>query len=471
MKISRRSFVKSALVAGAFPYASRCFSFVGAKVRSFGQGDKVRLACVGIGQQAWNDIREFEKTGLAEITALCDTDLNGPQCRNALKKYPNLPRFTDFRKMLDAMEGKIDAVAVMTPDFSHFPALMDAMRRGLAVFSEKPLAHTFEECELLMKAEKKYGVVAQLGNQGHSGKNYYQFKHYVENGIIDTAKLTKLVAHMNNPRRWHKWNGKVYSWRKGETLPKGLDWDTWIGTAEYREYSKDYVQGEWRSWFDFGCGCLGDWGAHTMDTMHRFFDLGLPEEITIKDVEGWNKYVFPMQDTLTFKFGAKGKRPAVDLEWYEGINNLPELPKGYKYLAWGGDIPAAKGSTSAAAKKLIPGKFFYLSDGTVWEGASHGAPIMRCGEDNGVPEYPEVGSNHYANFLLAVMGREKVRSPFSVGAPLSQVFCLGCIAQRLNRGFKFDPVKKIVIGDEEANALLKGAPNTPRKGWEEFYRC
>lgn len=471
MKLDRRSFMKAALAAGAFPYINGCRVFGPcAKGRKFGPGDKVRLACVGIGQQAWNDIKEFEKTGLVEIAALCDTDLEGEQCAAALKKYPSAPRFTDFRKMLDAMDGKIDAVAVMTPDFSHFPALMAAMKRGLPVFSEKPLAHTFEECELLMRAAEKYGVATQMGNQGHSGKNYYQFKHYVETGVIDVSKLTRLVAHMNSPRRWHKWNGNVTSFPKGEAMPKGIDWDTWLGTASYHEYSKDYVQGEWRSWFDFGNGALGDWGAHTMDTMHRFFDLGLPTEIKIKDVKGWNPYVFPMQDTLTFSFAAKGKRPAIDLDWYEGVSNLPPLPKGYKPLKWGGEIPAAKGSTAEEVKSLIPGKFFFLADGTVWQGASHNSPIMRCGEDNSVPEYPQPGSNHYANFLLAVMGREETRSPFSVTAPLSEVFCLGCIAQRLNRNVKFDPAAKRIVGDAEADALLKGSAGTPRKGWEEFYK-
>ena len=457
---TRRSFLGAALAAGLSP-AIGCVSF---------RRDKVRLACVGIGQQAWNDILQFEATGLCEIAALCDTDLDGPQCEAALKAYPNAPRFRDFRKMLDAMADRIDAVAVMTPDFSHFPALMAAMKRGLAVFSEKPLAHTFEECELLMAAAKKYGVVTQMGNQGHSGKNYWQFKHYVENGILDISKLTKLTAHMNNPRRWHKWNGKVSSYPVAEALPQGIDWDTWLGTAAHHDYSKDYVQGEWRSWYDFGNGCLGDWGAHTMDTMHRFFNLGLPTKIDIRDVQGWNPYVFPMQDTLTFSFAACGKRPAIDLEWFEGVTNLPTLPKGYKKLAWGGNIPAAKGSTASDVQNLIPGKFFEFQDGTVWEGASHDSPILRCGDDNSVPEYPQPTSNHYANFLLAVMGREETRSPFSVTGPLSELFCLGCIAQRLNRGFKFDPETKCVIGDAEAQALLKGSKGTPRKGWEEFYR-
>ena len=467
MEFNRRSFLKSALAVGAFPYISGCLCS-----RRCPDG-KVRLACVGIGQQAWNDIKEFEKSGIVDIAALCDTDLDGPQCVEALKRYPNAPRFRDFRKMLDAMDGKIDAVAVMNPDFSHFPALMAAMKRGLAVFSEKPLAHTFEECELLMKAADKYGVVTQMGNQGHSGNNYYQFKHYVETGVIDVSQLKHLTAHMNNPRRWHKWNGNVTAFPNGEEMPKGLDWDTWLGTAAFHAYSKDYVQGEWRSWYDFGNGCLGDWGAHTMDTMHRFFDLGLPTEIQIKDVQGWNPFVFPMQDTLTFKFAAKGKRPAIDLDWYEGVTNKPVLPKGYRPTKWGSDIPAAKGSTAEdAAKNLVPGKFFEMKDGTVWQGGSHKSAIFMCGTDGKVPEYEgaEGKSDHYKNFLLAVMGREESRSPFFVTAPLSEVFCLGCIAQRLNRGLKFDPAKKQFVGDDEANALLKGSKDTPRKGWEEFYR-
>ena len=463
MKVDRRTFIGGAFAAGvnlvmAGPdKGARC------------PDGKVRLACVGIGNQAWNDIQEFEKSGLAVVSALCDTDLEGRQCAKALEKYPSAPRFTDFRKMLDAMDGKIDAVAVMNPDHSHFPALMAAMKRGLAVFSEKPLAHTFEECELLMAAERKYGVVTQMGNQGHSGDNYYQFRDYVEGGVIDVSKLTKLVAHMNNPRRWHKWNGKVSAFPPAGKMPNGLDWDTWLGTAAFHDYSKDFVQGEWRSWYDFGNGCLGDWGAHTMDTMHRFFDLGLPTEVNIKDVEGWNPFVFPMQDTLTFRFPAKGKRPAIDLEWYEGVSNLPELPKGYEAAGWDPSIPVAKGSTEDKNRKLNPGKFFYLSDGTAWQGGSHGASIKLCGSKEKPPNFSRCGSNHYANFLKAVMGQEKTRSPFSVAAPLSEVFCLGCIAQRLNRSIKFDPADKRIVGDEIANRLLKGSKGTPRKGWEEFY--
>ena len=465
MQLSRMSFFKSVLAAGAFPYVAGCIGLKG----SVSRGDKVRLACIGVGNQAWNDIVEFMKTGDAVIAALCDVDLGAKHTEKALATYPNVPRFKDFRRMFDAMEGKIDAVLVGTPDFSHFPATMDAIRRGIPVYVEKPLAHTFQECELLMQAEKKYNAICQLGNQGHSGANPLQMGEYVKKGIIDPSKLVRMVAHMNNPRRWHKWNGDVKSFPAAEKIPETLDWDLWLSQTLPHGYSKHYINGDWRCWYDFGMGCLGDWGAHTMDTMHRFFELGLPSEIKISDVKGWNPYVYPMQDTLRFTFEANGKRPKIDLEWYEGINNMPKLPKGYKYLAWGGDIPAAKGSTAKAAQKLIPGRFFELSDGSAWEGGSHSAPLLKIGVDKkDLPAYTQPVGTHWKNFLMAVKGEAKVNSPFSIGAPLSQVFCLGVIAQRLNRGFKFDPVTKRVVGDDVADALLRGP--APRKGWEEFYR-
>ncbi|MCR5751353.1 MAG: Gfo/Idh/MocA family oxidoreductase [Kiritimatiellae bacterium] len=451
--MNRRNFLKGAASAVAMPLLPACFS-----PGAYTANSKVRLACVGIGNQAWNDIRRFAKSGLCEIVALCDTDLEGRHCAPALSAFPDAPRFTDFRRMLDALGGKVDAVAVMTPDHSHFPALMDAMRRGIAVYSEKPLAHSMREHELLLAQAKKSGVVTQMGNQGHSEANLYQFRHYVESGVIDKSKLTKLVAHMNSDRRWYKFGGKVAGYPAAEELPKGLDWNAWVAGAVYHDYSSAYANGEWRSWYDFGSGCLGDWGAHTMDTMHRFFDLGLPTSVRISDVKGWNSFVFPLQDTLTFSFAAKGTRPAIDLEWREGIANEPELPKGYK-----------KGFSLASGSFLKPGKIIGLSDGTFWQGSSHGSTLFRCG-DGYAPDYPAPKTNpdsHYVNFLRSVAGEERPNSPFEVAVPLCEVFSIGIAAQRLNRGFEFDPAAMTAPHDEEAALLLRGPE--PRRGWEEFY--
>jgi predicted dehydrogenase len=313
-----------------------------------------------------------------------------------------------------------------------------------------------------MAAEEKYGVVCQMGNQGHSGNNFYQYRDYVQNGII--KNVTKVVSHMNMQRRWHKWGGKTASYPRGEIMPETLDWEVWCNAAPWHEFSKDLAYGEWRCWYDYGNGCMGDWGAHILDCVHRFTLRGaLPTEVSISNVTGWNPFVFPIQDTLTMKFDG------VTLEWYEGLDNKPKLPEGFRYADNKGLFPASTANDGLIDPPLKPGKEIYLADGTVWQGLSHAATLVRCGaQDEKLPEFEKAGSDHWRNFLLAVKGEEEPRSPFRIAAPLSEIFCLGVIAQRLNRGFKFDPVGKKAVGDAEVGILLKGP--APREGWEEYYR-
>jgi len=137
------------------------------------------------------------------------------------------------------------------------------------------LARTFYECELLMEAARKYRhVVTQMGNQGHSEANYFQFKAWVDAGII--KDVTAITAHMNSPRRWHGWDTDMKSFPATEPIPETLDWYQWLSAAQHHDYNKDFVNGQWRCWYDFGLGALGDWGAHIIDTAHEFLDLGLP---------------------------------------------------------------------------------------------------------------------------------------------------------------------------------------------------
>ena len=446
------------LAAGAYPLLPGCFSS-----KAYVANGKVRLAAIGCGAQAWFDLKKLSgNKDICEVVALCDTDIGAPHTEEALKRFPNLPRFQDFRKMFDRMADQIDAVLIGIPDHSHFCAAMHAMRLGKAVYVEKPLAHSFRECELLMAAEEKYGVVTQMGNQGHSGANYYQYRDYVQNGVIKDVK--KVVAHMNMQRRWHKWGGKTSSYPRGEVMPETLDWEVWCNAAPYHDFSKDLAYGEWRCWYDYGNGCMGDWGAHILDCVHRFTLRGaLPKEVSISNVTGWNQYVFPIQDTLTMKFDD------VTLEWYEGLDNKPPLPEGFRYADNKGLFPASTANDGLIDPPLKPGKEIYLADGTVWQGLSHAATLVRVGaQDEKVPAFEKAGSDHWRNFLLAVKGEEEARSPFRVTAPLSEVFCLGVIAQRLNRGFKFDPVERKAVGDAEVGILLKGP--APREGWEEYYR-
>lgn len=438
--------------------------------RLFGaRGDKVKLACVGIGNRGAQVINAFAATGLAEVVALCDTDMGAPHTLPSLEKYPQVPRFQDFRRMFDKLGGEIEAVSVATPDFSHFPITMLAMSLGKPVYVEKPMAHSFRQIELMMAAEKKYRVACQMGNQGHSQANYFQFKAWTEAGII--RNVTRITAFMNNARRWHGMN--VAGYLPEESTPASIDWDCWLSTAQRHPYHPGYLNGEWRSWYDFGNGALGDWGAHIFDTAHEFLDLGLPTEV-VPVLEGYSPFIFPQASTLTFKFPARGQLPAVDLTWYDGQNNLPPLPENMGDSVTDSDIPPpSRGAAGPEAKKRPPGKVIY-GEGLTFKGGSHGSTLKIIPGENAndlaarLPEVPENPSNHFANFLKAAKDEEKTRSNFAVAGPLCQAMALGIIAQRVNAPLEFDRSSKQITNHKIANALLDGAP--PRPEWEQYYR-
>ena len=465
---SRRKFIRQALLASA---ATATPSFLMAKGKRFyGAGEKVNLACVGIGFRGGEIIKELYNTGLANIVALCDVDMEAPHTLDILKQFPNVPRFKDFRKMFDKMGSQIEAVSIGTPDFSHFPITMMAVGLGKHVYVEKPMARTFTEVELMIKTAAKHKkVVTQMGNQGHSGANYFQFKAWKDADII--KDVTAITAHMNSARRWHGWDPAIKSFPPAETIPSTLDWDIWQMQTEGHEYNKDFVNGQWRCWYDFGMGALGDWGAHILDTAHEFLDLGLPYEVNPLKLEGHNPYFFPMATTLSYKFPKRGKMPPVEVTWYDGVNNLPPIPPGYGVQGLDPNIPPP--STGTIQAKLNPGKIIYSKELT-FKGGSHSSTLSIIPEEKAkemapkLPMVPESPSNHFANFLKACKGEEKARSPFEVAGPLSQVFCLGVIAQWTGEKITFDRKNKVITNSNHANQLLTGPP--PRKGWEQFYK-
>jgi hypothetical protein len=374
--------------------------------------------------------------------------------------------------MFDAIAGEFDAVCVGTPDHSHFPIVMTAMHLGKHVYVEKPMARTFYEAELMMQAAIKYpNVVTQVGNQGHSEANYFQFKAWKDAGII--RDVTRVVAHMNSPRRWHSWDPNIYKLPEGQPVPEGMDWDTWLMARPYHDYNSKYHYGDWRCWYDFGMGALGDWGAHILDTVHEFLDLGLPYEVNPIKLEGHNDYFFPMASTLQFRFPQRGHMPALDVMWYDGIHNQPALPAGYGVSELDPNIPMVAGG-KLAPSSLNPGKIIYSKD-LIFKGGTHGSTLSIIPEEKAkamaarLPVVPKSPSNHFANFLLSCMGKEKTRSSFATFGPLSQMFSLGVIAQRLNAPVKFDRDKKVITNNGFANAMLAGLP--PRKGWEDFYKA
>ena len=462
----RRSFLKRVLVAGAAaPFAPQ---LIFAQAGKATPNERVNLACIGVGNRANDDILAFDKTGLVNFVAFCDVDMGAPHTLATLKKFPEVPRFQNAEKMFDKLGKEIDAVLVAVPDFSHFPNAMLALMHGKPVYCEKPMGHTFQEVELMMAAEKKYSLACQMGNQGHSEANYFQFKAWTEAGII--KNVTRIKAFMNGKRRWH--GMKVNDFLAKQEIPATLDWDRWLATAPQHDYNQGYINGDWRSWFEFGNGALGDWGAHIFDTAHEFLQLGLPTEVNAVKLDGHSPLIFPQASTLSFKFAARGDKPPLELTWYDGQQNLPPLPDEFGESVVDPNIPPpSKGSLDT--KVLAPGKVIY-GEGLTFKGGSHASTLKIIPEAKAkdmaskLPAVPKSPSNHYVNFLRAVKGQEKCRSSFAVAGPLCQTMALGVLAQRLNAKLEFNSVKKQITNDKLANALLVGPP--PRKGWEQFYQ-
>lgn len=417
------------------------------------EGRKLKVAFIGIGNRGNDLIKSFRDTGLVETVAFCDVDLMGPHTLESRQLFPDVPGFRDFREMFATMGDRFEAVVIATPDHSHFVTAMHALRAGKHVYLEKPMAHTFREAELLMAAAAGSGVVTQLGNQGHSGNNYHQFKAWQEAGVI--ADVTRIDMFMNSPRRWHGW--KADGFDAGAPVPATLDWDLWHADKPVHPYSPRLHPGNWRGWFAYGNGAFGDWGPHILDTAHRFLALGLPHTIEALKRDGPSDFIFPQASTIRFEFAARGAMPPVEVFWYDGVSNPPPLPSGL-------GVPAKFTQKN--------GKFIY-SKRLTFLGGTHGDPLRVIPEAKMkalAPELPRIRggfSDHFQNFVLACLGREEARSPFHISGPLSQVFSLGVIAQRLGGKLEFDPVAKRFTNSDRANELLLGA--APRAGWERYY--
>ncbi|MGC6455254.1 MAG: Gfo/Idh/MocA family oxidoreductase [Coraliomargaritaceae bacterium] len=490
-RFTRRKFLQSSATIGAFTILPG-FRSLGA----VSPNERINLAVIGIGHQGFGDRRAMLGSGLCDVVALCDIDMQGEhthkaryihgltntpppitekeikQAKERGEQPPSPPAqlknkargFTDFRVMFDQMADEIDAVLIATPDHAHFAAAMLAMSLGKHVYVEKPLAHTFGQCERLMEMEKRSGVVTQMGNQGHSGANYFQFKAWREAGIV--KDITHITSYCNNWRRWHGWGQDVTAYPT-DPMPKGIEWDQWHDVVgANRPFSRRLHPQEWRSWFEFGSGAFGDWGPHILDTCHRFLELGLPGTITSNQREGTNELVYPQATVVQFDFPERGEDlPACTVTWNDGNENFPEVIDEWKDRL----IDPKTGKTMWIGGA---GKMLYSKD-MAFKGGHHAQPLQIVPREkyiemhDSLPDYPQKNSNHYTNFLRACKGEEEARSPFSISGPLTQVFNLGVIAQRLGGELKFDRKKKVITNNNIAQSLLDPKP---RPGWEEFYQ-
>ena len=319
--ISRRSFLKTGAVAAAG------LTIVPGSVlgKSFGYtapSDKLNIAGIGVGGMGR---RNLANMNTENIVALCDVDWH--YADKTFKDYPKAKRFKDWRVMFDEMGKSIDAIMVATPDHTHAGVTAHAITLGKHCYTQKPLTHSVYESRLLTKLAKKYKVATQMGNQGNSFDWCRQIAEWIQSGVI--GDVYEVHCWTDRPI----WPQGLMKPNDTPKCPKTLDWDLWIGPAQKRPYNPVYTPWNWRGWWDFGTGALGDMACHIMDPLYWALDLKYPTSVIGSSTLS-NLYSPPHAQIVTYTFPArppKGnvKMPEVKVYWYDG-GLMPPRPEELK---------------------------------------------------------------------------------------------------------------------------------------------
>ena len=356
--------------------------------------------------------------------------------------------------MFDEMGKDIDAVIIATPDHTHFPAAMAAMELGKHVFVEKPLAHNIWQLRTMKKAAKHYGIVSQMGNQGHTTNGIRLVKEWYEAGILGRVK--EVIA----------WQGKLRFSQNGffskpisfppptEQVPQGLDWDLWQGPAAERPFNNDYVPKSWRGFYDYGDGKLGDWACHTLDAPFWALDLGMPHTVegTVPNPVPDHSFVAD-ESVVTWHFGARGDKPPVTMKWYEGIEQPAIRPE------WGVDKIPGNGMIIIGDKKTLitggrPNDAKLLVSKEEWTEFMKNPPaktIPRILEEKPVQEW-----------IAAIKNDTLPGSNFDYSASLTEMIQVGILAQRFGGTINYDAKNMKATSRPELDVHIK---EPARKGW------
>ena len=262
-RMQRRKFIKNSAAASAV------FSIVPSFVLGKGHvppSDTLYVAAFGVGGQGGGVIDGLNETGKVKFVTLCDVD--DRRAAATYKAFPKAKKYTDFRKVYETHLNEIDAIMVATPDHMHAPIALPFMRAKKHAYVEKPLTHNINEARLMTQVAKENGIVTQMGNQGASSDGSREARELIDSGII--GKVHRVDCWTNRP----VWPQGIPLPSEKQAVPKGLDWDLWLGAAANRDYNEAYLPFKWRGWWDFGTGALGDMGCHIMETPFTVLDLG-----------------------------------------------------------------------------------------------------------------------------------------------------------------------------------------------------
>lgn len=319
--MKRRSFIGSAMTVAA-GVTIIPGQVMGKKFGYTAPSDKLNIAGIGVGGMGRRNLSNMKTEN---IVALCDVDWS--YADKTFKDYPNAKRYKDWRVMFDEMGKSIDAIMVATPDHSHAGVTAHAITLGKHCYTQKPLTHSVYESRLLTKLAKKYRVATQMGNQGNSFDWCRQVAEWIESGVI--GDVYKVHCWTDRPI----WPQGLAEPKGGAAVPETLDWDLWIGPAKKRAYDPAYTPWNWRGFWDFGTGALGDMACHIMDPLYWALDLKYPSSVSASSTLS-NLYSPPQAQVVRYTFPARAARgkvkmPEVKVYWYDG-GLLPDRPEELK---------------------------------------------------------------------------------------------------------------------------------------------
>ncbi len=444
--LSRRHFFYGSMLAGAVPAAGFGSTPSLSRAGYKSPNEKLNIAAIGAGGKGNSDINGCLPEN---IVAMADPD--DKRAERTYKQFPNVPKYKDFRVMLDKHLREIDAVLVSCPDHNHGTAAMWAMTRGKHVYCQKPLVRTVWEAQELMKAARKYGVATQMGNQGYSNPGAREACEIVWNN--DIGNVTEVQAWTDRPGKYWPQSPEVEP--KTEAVPAHLDWQAWLSSAPDRPYSPAYAPHHWRGYPEFGCGAIGDMACHILGTPNMALRLSEAAPVSVECVkkEGVGKYCFPHQTVIRFDFPARGNMPALKLFWNDSLKGAFHYP----------GIP----DTELLGDKDINGSLFVGEKGFLTTGCY--GERTRLVPESKWTDYKKPqplltrSPGHYRDWIRACKGGAPSCSNFDVAAPFVSWMLLGVIAMRFEGKLDWDGKKMQFTNNKEANQYLKPVF---RKGWK-----
>ncbi len=401
--------------------------------------DRLNFAAVGIGGMGHADLTNFAKEG-QNIVSLCDVDYK--YAERTFKEYPKATRYKDFRIMLEKEAKNIDAVIVATPDFMHAPISLMAMRMGKHVYCEKPLTHTVAEAFEMARVAREMKVATQMGNAGQAGEGWRVLKEYFMAGAI--GRVREVHQWSDRPRGGGVWPQAIARPTATMPVPKGLDWQLWLGVAPDRPYHFVYHPFRWRGWLDFGTGALGDMGCHAFHPIFKALDLAHPISVEASSTE-WHEETFPLVSVVKYQFPARGpEQPPLTLTWYDGMIR-PTMPM-----------------------ELEPDRKVEYND-TLYVGDSGKMLSNRIIPEERHKEFPKPAEvlprsiGHHKEFIAACKGGDPAGANFEFAALVTEVVLLGNIALRMQKKLEWDGEQRRFTNLPEANAFLT---KTYRPGYQ-----